>query len=164
MNSIAPESNFDLEFVEQYVFHPVIVQRFKKQLKLELGLSISDYDTQKVLAAFKDFICVIGVYGSAQMPSRIVDVLWHTFLLYTDKYHEFCQLTGLGFIHHRPDDIAEYEASEAQATHKTDPEELYRITFENCIELKAVNEGDGRPRLFSIDENFIFENRLIFNF
>lgn len=31
-----------------------------------------------------------------------VDELWHTFLLFTVPYHEFCHLIAGGFIHHHP--------------------------------------------------------------
>jgi hypothetical protein len=45
---------------------------------------------------------------------RVVDQLWHVFLLYTRDYAEFCDLLGGGFIHHVPTesspDVAEMTA------------------------------------------------------
>ena len=37
-------------------------------------------------------------------PSTLVDVGWHTFLLYTPEYWEFCSKVAGFFIHHVPND------------------------------------------------------------
>ncbi len=38
-------------------------------------------------------------------PSELVDIGWHTFILYTKPYNDFCrELTG-HFIHHNPTDV-----------------------------------------------------------
>lgn len=38
-------------------------------------------------------------------PSHLVDIGWHTFLLYTKDYAEFCERQGGHFIHHNPSDV-----------------------------------------------------------
>lgn len=42
--------------------------------------------------------------GRPLSPSWLVDVGWHTFLLYTRDYAEFCQRMAGRFIHHVPTD------------------------------------------------------------
>ncbi|SDT74547.1 glycine-rich domain-containing protein [Actinoplanes derwentensis] len=37
-------------------------------------------------------------------PSETVDIGWHTFVLYTAEYAEFCTRVAGRFIHHVPDD------------------------------------------------------------
>ena len=37
-------------------------------------------------------------------PSNIVDIGWHTFILYTQDYADFCDRVAGRFIHHEPDD------------------------------------------------------------
>ncbi len=37
-------------------------------------------------------------------PSKMVDVGWHTFILYTKEYADFCEKTAGYFIHHAPND------------------------------------------------------------
>ena len=37
-------------------------------------------------------------------PSATVDIGWHTFILYTHEYAEFCDRIAGRFIHHVPDD------------------------------------------------------------
>ena len=42
--------------------------------------------------------------GTPLSPSWLVDVGWHTFLLYTRDYAEFCERVAGRFIHHVPTD------------------------------------------------------------
>jgi hypothetical protein len=37
-------------------------------------------------------------------PSPLVDIGWHTFILYTRDYAEFCERIARRFIHHAPSD------------------------------------------------------------
>lgn len=37
-------------------------------------------------------------------PSELVDIGWHTFILYTREYAEFCDRIAGRYIHHVPDD------------------------------------------------------------
>jgi hypothetical protein len=37
-------------------------------------------------------------------PSELVDIGWHTFILYTHEYADFCNRIAGRFIHHVPDD------------------------------------------------------------
>lgn len=38
-------------------------------------------------------------------PSPMVDIGWHTFILYTREYAAFCQKIAGRFIHHEPSDV-----------------------------------------------------------
>lgn len=38
-------------------------------------------------------------------PSETVDIGWHTFILYTREYAEFCNRVAGHFIHHAPTDV-----------------------------------------------------------
>ncbi len=42
--------------------------------------------------------------GNGFAPSKMVDIGWHTFLMYTKEYQEFCQRVAGRFIHHAPND------------------------------------------------------------
>lgn len=37
-------------------------------------------------------------------PSPLIDIGWHTFILYTREYHEFCRNVAGHYIHHDPSD------------------------------------------------------------
>jgi hypothetical protein len=38
-------------------------------------------------------------------PSELVDIGWHTFILHTADYAEFCQRVAGRFIHHQPEPV-----------------------------------------------------------
>ena len=42
--------------------------------------------------------------GQNFSPSPLVDIGWHTFIMYTSEYAEFCDRMAGRFIHHRPND------------------------------------------------------------
>lgn len=44
--------------------------------------------------------------GQGFGPSELVDIGWHTFILYTRSYADFCQRIGGRYIHHEPSDEA----------------------------------------------------------
>lgn len=48
-------------------------------------------------------VCAIDHNGS-HSPSELVDIGWHTFILYTREYADFCQQLAGRFIHHSPSD------------------------------------------------------------
>lgn len=47
------------------------------------------------------FICAKYPFKGWPMV-YVLDDLWHTFLIFTQDYHQFCQLSGRPYIHHQP--------------------------------------------------------------
>lgn len=43
--------------------------------------------------------------GRRFAPSRLVDIGWHTFILYTKSYADFCHRVADRYIHHEPNDV-----------------------------------------------------------
>ncbi|GHD99889.1 hypothetical protein [Streptomyces alanosinicus] len=60
--------------------------------------SMAERITSEALA----FVEVMGRTGEAMSPSRLVDPGWHTFMLHTEEYAEFCRTRYGRFIHHAP--------------------------------------------------------------
>jgi len=86
-------------FIEHYKFSPALLKRVQKEHEY-----LSDEDMLKVARATKDYflICHMARGKMVAMPSEIVDVLWHNFILFTREYESFCK-QGLGrFLHHVP--------------------------------------------------------------
>ncbi len=51
------------------------------------------------------FLKMCGDYPNRSFsPSKLIDIGWHMFLLYTRGYQEFCNRVNGGFIHHEPND------------------------------------------------------------
>ncbi len=67
--------------------------------------------------------------------ARVIDMMWHTFLLYTQAYADFCDHYFGFFIHHQPKSRAERKAW--QHVIATDPERARR---EREAHLKQVYE------------------------
>ncbi|MGW0588101.1 glycine-rich domain-containing protein [Streptosporangium sp. NPDC002607] len=74
---------------------------------------------EQIMEQALSFLVACGARPSARLaPSAIVDIGWHTFLMYTREYAEFCQRVASRFIHHAPDapDISVPSGSNAAAT------------------------------------------------
>ena len=73
-----------------------VVARIKRELGCSHEKAVSVFeDTKKFL-----WLCTEGA-GSC-IPSPVIDEGWHTFLLFTKDYQDFCQKYLGKFIHHRP--------------------------------------------------------------
>jgi hypothetical protein len=61
-------------------------------------------DTARVSRGLKQFFITHLMSGGyvVAMPSRIVDELWHEFILHTREYQHFCDKAFGRFMHHRP--------------------------------------------------------------
>ncbi|BFU44969.1 hypothetical protein KRMM14A1004_32060 [Krasilnikovia sp. MM14-A1004] len=71
-------------------------------------------------------------------PSDLVDIGWHTFILYTREYAEFCERVAGRFIHHVPDDV--------QPDNERD-----RPTLADSVEAIRAAGYQIDPQLWSID-------------
>ena len=78
------------------------------------------------------------------MPSQVVDVAWHEFILFTKLYEEFCK-RGMGkFIHHTP--------AEGMSTPDLVKEGIKRAWYLSCLREKIDPKNPARlPLLFSLD-------------
>ena len=89
-------------FIENYRFSPALLKRVQQEHDY-----LRDEDMVKVARATKDYflICHMAKGKMVAMPSEIVDVLWHHFILFTREYESFCK-QGLGrFLHHVPTEV-----------------------------------------------------------
>jgi hypothetical protein len=86
-------------FIESYQF-PVKVHTSVKQHYPHL----SESDTDLVVAGLREYfyICLDAKKGSVAMPSQVVDVAWHEFILFTKAYESFCTQAFGKFLHHTP--------------------------------------------------------------
>lgn len=53
------------------------------------------------------FLAACGTSDKPLAPSKAVDIGWHTFILYTRDYRDFCHQVAGRFIHHEPADTDE---------------------------------------------------------
>jgi hypothetical protein len=59
-------------------------------------------DGEACFSAFKQFMVVCAEGDDVRAPSEPVDEMWHTALLFTRSYRDFCERYLGTFIHHVP--------------------------------------------------------------
>lgn len=88
-----------VKYLETYIFHSKIKDKIKTVYP-----HLSSQELDIVLKALREYFCVCQVAGKkmVSMPSQVVDVAWHEFILYTRSYQKFCKkLLGISYITHR---------------------------------------------------------------
>lgn len=83
--------------------HEGVCKRFVE----EHGKSLED--ANRVFLEMKRFLYLSIICQQPCSPSKIIDAMWHTFLVYTAHYRGFCQSFNGSFIDHSPSDKPEIE-------------------------------------------------------
>lgn len=107
---------------------------------------LSDEQVEMVFKALKDYfyICHRAKKRMVSMPSQIVDIAWHEFILFTKSYEIFCN-KGIGsFLHHTPT-----EAMKTPTVAREGIKRAWRLSCEN----ENINPSipNRLPLLFAID-------------
>jgi hypothetical protein len=65
---------------------------------------LSDAQTDQVMSGLKAYFHICNMAGDkmVSMPSQVVDVAWHEFILFTKQYQLFCNHALGRFLHHVP--------------------------------------------------------------
>ncbi|MGA4607340.1 glycine-rich domain-containing protein [Pseudoalteromonas maricaloris] len=81
---------------------------------------------------------------SLAMPSRVVDALWHEFILHTQEYHSFCYEAFDRFLHHCPSEAM-------KGKHKA--QLSLRKTWRACCSIERISprRPAALPILFALD-------------
>jgi hypothetical protein len=78
------------------------LSRVRTRLVHEGALPVAGID--EAIFEFRRYLGVCVVTGASfHVLSRQVDHVWHTSLLFTEVYADFCQQTVGGFLHHEPE-------------------------------------------------------------
>lgn len=73
-----------------------VIERYRQSEKLDSNVAKAHF------TALKQFLQLSSQSKSPCFPSKQLDEIWHTFILYTKDYQTFCN-EGLGeFVHHIP--------------------------------------------------------------
>jgi hypothetical protein len=135
-------------YIDQYVFPPGIRARVQRRYP-----QLSDSQLDLVMRALRDYfqLCREADRRMLAMPSQVVDVAWHEFILFTRNYREFCRKALGRFLHHTP--------SEAMPDPTTATESIKRSWRLACrragIDPLAAT---AVPLLFAIDRQLGIED------
>ncbi|MFD9891444.1 glycine-rich domain-containing protein [Amycolatopsis sp. NPDC059027] len=80
----------------------VLFRRLANRIIEKEGISTGK--SERIVDQALAFLAACGKATEPLAPSETVDIGWHTFILYTREYVEFCDRIAGRFIHHVPDD------------------------------------------------------------
>ncbi|WP_430459695.1 glycine-rich domain-containing protein [Thalassolituus sp. LLYu03] len=108
---------------------------------------LDDDQLALVMTGLKEYFQLCNVAGKrpVAMPSQVVDVAWHEFILFTRKYQDFCRQSLGRFLHHTP---AEAMRSPTQA------QEGIKRAWRIACAREGINAKTPAtlPLLFAIDQ------------
>ncbi len=70
--------------------------------KISKDLHCSETEGLKLFGDLMAFLWMTAQSTEPRVPSPAIDEAWHTFILFTKDYAEFCEVYCGGFIHHLP--------------------------------------------------------------
>ncbi|MET7640417.1 hypothetical protein [Streptomyces sp. NPDC005438] len=116
---------------------PELAARLTSHIRGEFPQLPEGYPERILEQALAYLKACAGSPGSVLSPSPLVDIGWHTFILHSREYSEFCDEVAGHFIHHVP----ENESNPPPG----DPDEIRRRT------MKAIEECGYRvdPELWA---------------
>ena len=80
--------------------HPTLLNKIQVELKITRAeAEILFGDVKKFLA-----LCVTIPQSQSLSPTKAIDQGWHTFLLFTKDYAQFCKDYCGCYVHHQPED------------------------------------------------------------
>jgi hypothetical protein len=90
---------------------------------------VSTHDLLRRERELKRYLVLRSRLRTSTLPTpKVLDQLWHVFLLYTRDYMDFCDILGGGFIHHVPSESSPpvEEVAERYREMLAEYEELFR--------------------------------------
>jgi hypothetical protein len=128
-------------YIDDYRFPPGLGQRVRKRYP-----HLTDQQLDLVFRALRDYFHLCRKAGRRllAMPSQVVDVAWHEFILYTRNYQAFCRQALGRFLHHTPTEAMPDRTHAGDAIRRT-----WRLA---CLrERLDPRAATALPLLFAID-------------
>ena len=137
---------------EKAVREAALPQFLKRKLR-EIYPHLSGKDVDLVERGLRQFFlaCLRSKKQYVAMPSQVVDVMWHEFILHTRAYQDWCQLALGWFLHHTP--------ALALGPQAKNNDGLRRAWYWACRD-EAINPNAPTrlPLLFALDAKLGIEN------
>lgn len=99
-----PNNNIDksIEFINNYHFPEDVLEWFDWHFEKNFNHKLTNEEINAVAEGLKDYFIFIVISPlKVAAASKLVDELFHTFILHTKDYADFCDGVGQ-FIHHFP--------------------------------------------------------------
>jgi hypothetical protein len=131
------------EFIRAYQWPPGLLDKLGQKHP-----ALAGEDTALISRGLRQFFLayLLGGKKFVAMPSRIVDDLWHEFILYTREYEQFCAKAFGRFMHHTP------AVAMGPAAGRRIADGLYRAWWFACKDENIDPKQANRlPLLFALD-------------
>ncbi len=129
------------KIIDTYGFPVTVSERVREKYP-----HLTDEDMKQVISALREYfhVCNAANQKMVSMPSQVVDVAWHEFILFTKKYDSFCRIALGRFLHHTP--------AEAMQTPTLAQEGIKRAWNISCQRAGISPSAPAQlPLLFAID-------------
>lgn len=140
----------NIDMLEGHQVPPYVLARFKKEAEAKYDVVLTEQDLEMCGQALVDYF-IVGLESGKPcgMPSKLVDELWHAYLLFSKDYRELFSSVGR-FVDHVPEIDDQYK------THTGDHAEPMELLTLRSFGLCAAREGieigsDEVPLLFALD-------------
>jgi hypothetical protein len=142
-----------ITFIESFEFPTSIKQGVSKTYP-----HLNHDEVELVINTLRSFFLVSykAKLKPVAMPSQVVDVAWHQFILFTKNYEIFCK-KGIGkFLHHTPT-----EAMKSRTTAQDGIKRAWRL----ACHLESINPKlpSRLPMLFAIDSKLKIEDGFFYS-
>jgi len=138
---LAVRKKRQISFIQNYQFHDSIKAKVSKQYP-----HLSNEQLDLVFDGLRTYfyICNKAKRKTVAMPSQVVDIAWHEFIIFTKAYERFSQKAIGRFLHHTP--------TEAMRTPTLAQEGIKRAWRLSCVKEQINPQSPIRlPLLFAID-------------
>jgi hypothetical protein len=130
-----------INHIDQFRFPKKIREKVKEKYN-----HLSEADLDKVEQGLKEwfYVCHIARAEPVCMPSQVIDVAWHEFILFTKLYQSFCKSAFGKFLHHHP--------AESMHSDRTAQEGIKTVWKIACARERISKSQPKRlPILFGLD-------------
>lgn len=137
---------------EKFIREAVLPQFLKRKLR-ETYPHLSGKDVDLVERGLRQFFlaCARSNRKFVAMPSQVVDVMWHEFILHTRAYREWCDCALGWFLHHTPALVLGAQANPNDG--------LRRAWYWACRDEAIRPDAPSRlPLLFALDAKLQIAN------
>lgn len=130
-----------LSYIKKYRFNSAIGKKVQEKYP-----HLTNEQLELVYAGLKEYfyICNHSKRKMVAMPSQVVDVAWHEFILFTQAYQNFCSNALGRFLHHTPT-----EAMESPTKAREGIKRAWRLACERSN--ISPKHPTHLPLLFAID-------------
>lgn len=87
--------------MDKYIFLEPVINRYSREF------DVSRIQAEKHFSVLLDFLSLASKSESPCFPDKTIDNAWHTFVLHTRLYADYCFSNFNRFIHHNPIDKIE---------------------------------------------------------